>query len=261
MPGRLEAKVVLVTGGSSGIGRAVAARSLTEGAAVVIAARRSDVGERTAAELRAAFDATGTGGGDVRFVVADVTSEEQVAALIDTTVRTFGRLDAAFNNAGDVVAPGPLPEIGADAWHAELAVNLTGVFHCLAHEIPALRASGGGAIVNNASLCGVRGIPGLSAYVAAKHGVVGLTRSAALECAADGVRVNALVTGNVDTPLYRRLLGAAYDVDRADLDAPNPAGRVASPVEIAALVVHLFSDEAAFVTGAALPIDGGATAG
>ena len=107
----------------------------------------------------------------------------------------------------------------------------------------------------------MRGIPGLSAYVAAKHGVVGLTRSAALECAADGVRVNALVTGNVDTPLYRRLLGAADDVDRADLDAPNPAGRVASPAEIAALVVHLFSDEAAFVTGAALAIDGGATAG
>ena len=140
-------------------------------------------------------------------------------------------------------------------------MNLTGVFHCLAHEIPAMRASGGGAIVNNASLGGVRGIPGLSAYVAAKHGVLGLTRSAALECAADGVRINALVTGNVDTPLYRRLLGAAHDVDRADLDAPNPAGRVASPVEIAALVVHLFSDEAAFVTGAALPIDGGATAG
>ena len=154
MPGRLEAKVVLVTGGSTGIGRAVAARSLAEGAAVVIAGRRPDMGERTAAELRAALDTTGTGGGDVRFVVADVTSEEQVSALVDTTVRTFGRLDAAFNNAGDVVAPGPLPEIGADASHAELAVNLTGVFHCLAHEIPALRASGGGAIVNNASLEG-----------------------------------------------------------------------------------------------------------
>jgi NAD(P)-dependent dehydrogenase (short-subunit alcohol dehydrogenase family) len=195
----------------------------------------------------------------VRFVAADVTSEEQVAALVDTTVRTFGRLDAAFNNAGDVTAPGPLPEIGADAWHAELAVNLTGVFHCLAHEIPAMRASGGGAIVNNASLGGVRGIPGLSAYVAAKHGVVGLTRSAALEWAADGVRVNALVTGNVDTPLYRDLLGAPPEGELPG-PAPNPTGRVATPGEVASFAAFLLSDESAFITGAALAIDGGVTA-
>ena len=250
---------MLVTGGSTGIGRAVAGRAAAEGASVVIAGRREDVGERAAAEIRAS-------GSPARFVATDVTSEAQVEALVEATLSAYGRLDGAFNNAGDVIAGGPVPEIGADAWHAELALNLTSVFHCLAYEIPAMRASGGGSIVNNASLGGVRGIPGLSAYVAAKHGVVGLTRSAALECAADGVRVNVLVTGNVDTPLYRRLLGVPGEGDGEggptadELHAPNPMGRVAHPDEVAAFVTFLLSDESAFVTGAALPIDGGATA-
>jgi NAD(P)-dependent dehydrogenase (short-subunit alcohol dehydrogenase family) len=255
MSQRLRDKVVLVTGGSTGIGRAVARRAAAEGAAVVIAGRRLDVGERTAAEIRAT-------GARARFVATDVTDEAQVAGLVEATLSAHGRLDGAFNNAGGVEAMGPVPEIGAAAWRAELDLNLTSVFHCLAHEIPAVRASGsGGSIVNNASIGGVRGIPGLAAYVAAKHGVVGLTASAALECAADGVRINALVTGNVDTPLYRRLLGADGDTDAADLDAPNPMARVASSEEVAAFVVFLLTDEAAFITGAALPIDGGSTAG
>lgn len=193
MAGRMSSKVVLVTGGATGIGAAVARRAIAEGAAVVIAGRRRDVGQKAAADLS-------RDGGPAMFVAADVTVEAEVSALV-----------------------------------------------------------GRGSIVNNASIGGVRGIPGLAAYAAAKHGVVGLTRSAALEGAAEGIRVNALVTGNVDTPLYRRLLGAPPDGELAG-PAPNPTGRVAGPDEIASFVAFLLSDESAFITGAALAVDGGFTA-
>jgi NAD(P)-dependent dehydrogenase (short-subunit alcohol dehydrogenase family) len=208
--GRLASKVVVVTGGSSGIGRAVAERVAAEGAAVVIGARRAEVGREAAAGIRA-------GGGRALFVATDVTVEADVAELARAAVREFGRLDGAFNNAG------------------------------------------GGAIVNNASQAGVVGVPGMAAYVAAKHGVVGLTRAAALECADRGVRVNALVTGNVDTPLFRRLLEAPADGE-LDVDGMNPTGRLARPEEVAAFVAFLLGDESAFITGAALAIDGGFTA-
>lgn len=252
MTQRLASKVVVVVGGSSGIGEAVARRAALEGAAVVVGARRTDIGEALAAGIRDA-------GGRAIFVPADATVETDMARLTRAAVVEFGRLDGAFNNAGGVCAAGPIEGIGATAWRAELELNLTSVFHGLEHQIPAMLASGGGSIVNNASLAGVGGVGGLAAYSAAKHGVVGLTRAAALECAGRGVRVNALVTGNVDTPLYRRLLGAPL-VGDLDLDAPNPTGRVAQAAEIAAFVVFLLSDESAFITGAALAIDGGASA-
>ena len=253
MSGRLELKVVLVTGGGTGIGRAVAGRAAADGAAVVIGGRRKDVGERAAAELRA-------GGGRALFVATDVTVEADVGRLVEAAVAEFGRLDGAFNNAGGVNASGPVPTVPDQAWHADLAQNLTSVFYSLKFQMPAMASTaGGGSIVNNASLGGVRGIGGMSAYVAAKHGVVGLTRSAALDGTGTGVRVNALVTGNVDTPLYRRLLGVPAEGELPG-PAPNPAGRTASPAEIAAFVAFLLSDEAAFITGAALAIDGGASA-
>ena len=252
MTGRLAAKVVVVTGGGTGIGRAVAARAVADGAAVVISGRRRDVGERAAMELREM-------GGRALFVASDVTMEADVARLVEAAVREFGRLDGAFNNAGGVAATGPVHARSGQDWRADLDQNLTSVFYSLKFQIPAIAAAGGGSIVNNASIGGVRGIAGLSAYVAAKHGVVGLTRSAALEGAGRGVRVNVLVTGNADTPLYRRLLGAPAEGDLPG-PAPNPTGRVAGPDEIASFVAFLLSDESAFITGAALAIDGGATA-
>jgi NAD(P)-dependent dehydrogenase (short-subunit alcohol dehydrogenase family) len=194
-----------------------------------------------------------------RSVGIDVTVEAQAAALVETALNDHGRLDGAFNNAGTVEGRGPLAEMDAAVWRADLDQNLTSVFYCLKAQIPAMGA--GGSIVNNASIAGVRGVPGLGSYTAAKHGVVGLTRSAALECAPDGPRVNAIVTGNVDTPLYRELLNAPADRPREELDAPNPSRRVAGPEEIAAFVAFLLSDEAAFITGAALAVDGGFTAG
>jgi NAD(P)-dependent dehydrogenase (short-subunit alcohol dehydrogenase family) len=252
--GRFESKVILVTGGSTGIGLAVARRVASEGGAVVIGARRADIGEDAARDIRAS-------GARVVFVPTDVTSEADVTALVQTATNEFGRLDGAFNNAGGVDAVGPLAEMESAAWDADLALNLTSVFYCLKAEIAAMQASGSrGSIVNNASIASTIGVAGMAPYAASKHGVIGLTRSAALEGAAHGLRVNALVTGNVDTPLYRRMLGFPLDGPRADLDAPNPSGRVADPAEIAAFVAFLLSDESAFITGAALSIDGGSGA-
>jgi NAD(P)-dependent dehydrogenase (short-subunit alcohol dehydrogenase family) len=253
MAGRLAARVFVITGGGTGIGRAVAGRVVAEGGAVVISGRRRDVGEGAAAELR-------RDGGQARFVASDVTVAADAERLAERAVAEFGRLDGAFNNAGGVSATGPVPAIEDTAWRAALDQNLTSVFYSLKAQIPAILATAGrGSIVNNASIGGVRGIPGLAAYVAAKHAVVGLTRTAALDGASQGVRVNALVTGNVDTPLYRRLVGAPAEGELPG-PAPNPTGRVAGPDEIAAFVAFLLSDESRFVTGAALAIDGGSTA-
>ncbi|GIF62521.1 oxidoreductase [Asanoa ishikariensis] len=250
---RFADKVILVTGATSGMGRAVVERVAAEGARVVLAARGKDAGEAFAAELRAA-------GRDVLFVPTDVTVGAEVERLVQRALDTYGRLDGAFNNVGAATALGPITEIDHQAWGAELALNLDSVFFGLKYQIPALQASGGGAIVNNASTTGVTGVAGLAAYGAAKHGVVGLTRSAALDVATSGVRINALVTGGVDTPLLRRNMGANPQEALHLANAMHPVGRIGQPAELAAFAAFLLSDEAPFITGAALAIDGGLTA-
>ncbi|RAY16862.1 short-chain dehydrogenase [Actinomadura craniellae] len=253
MSARFVDKVILITGATSGMGLATAERIAAEGGRVVLAARGKDAGEARAAAIRAA-------GGEATFVPADVTVEAEAADLVRQAVERYGRLDGAFNNVGAATAPGPVTAVDGDAWRAELALNLDSVFYGLKYQIPALQAAGGGSIVNNASNVSVTGMAGLAAYSAAKHGVLGLTRSAALETATTGVRINALVTGGVDTPLLRGNLGPAPDEALRATEAMHPVGRIGRPDEIAAFAAFLLSGEAPFITGAALAIDGGLTA-
>ena len=249
---RFDGKVIAITGGNSGMGRATAQRVASEGAAVVLGARRKDVGDEVVVGIRAA-------GGQAVFVPTDVTVEAGVARLVDTAVREFGRLDAAFNNAGGASTFGPVQDLDEAGWRADLDQNLTSVFLSLKHQVPALLAAGGGSIVNNASNLGVVGMATVSPYVAAKHGLVGLTRAVALELARSGVRVNALVTGGVDTPMFRNSMGASPE-GAAHIAGLHPVNRVARPEEIASFVAYLLSGESSFITGAALAIDGGWTA-
>lgn len=250
----LAAKTVIVTGGTSGMGRAMAFRAAADGAFVVLAGRDEEAGKEIVAVVE-------DNGGSATFVRTDVTVEEDAEALVEHALRARGRVDCVFNNAGAMAPAGLVPEVDTNSWRAGLEVNLTSVFFGLKYQIPALVAGGGGAIVNNASLLGVRGIVGASAYVAAKHGVIGLTRAAALEFAAQGVRVNALVTGPVDTPGLCSTSGDACRAELvADAVAHTPAGRIGEPEEVAAFATFLLGDEAKFITGAALAIDGGMSA-
>jgi NAD(P)-dependent dehydrogenase (short-subunit alcohol dehydrogenase family) len=243
----LAGKVAIVTGASRGIGAATARALAGAGAAVVLAARD----EVALAETAAAIAATG---GRVLPVATDVGDPEAVQRLVAATVEAFGRLDLAFNNAaGGGHRPAPLTEVAVEDFDSALRVNLRGIFLCLKYEIPAMLAGGGGAIVNMSSTAGLRGLPGLAAYTASKHGVIGLTRSVALDYAARGVRVNAVAPG----PILSERLAALTEEQRQPVIRTVPQGRIGLPEEVAATVVWLLSDAAAFTTGATVPIDGG----
>jgi NAD(P)-dependent dehydrogenase (short-subunit alcohol dehydrogenase family) len=245
-------QVALVTGASSGMGLATAQAFAEAGASVVLADINADT-------LRAAIDGLTTAGHTVLGVTCDVSDEEQVAALVAHTVASFGRLDMAFNNAGIMIPPSDAADEPADNFDRVDAINLRGVWACLKHELRQMREQGTGAIVNCSSLGGLVGLPGRASYHAAKHGVIGLTKSAALEYAPRGVRINAVCPGTIDTPMVARMIEKG-ELDTSDAMKNQPIGRLGHAAEIAAAVLWLCSPASSFVIGVALPVDGGYTA-
>lgn len=243
---RFTEKVVFVTGAASGIGRAAALAFAAEGARVAIADRSKATLEDSRAEIEAA-------GGEVLAIRCDVSLPEEVEAAIARTVERFGRLDCAFNNAGVENRATPVHEIELDEWDRILGINLRGTFLCMKYELAQMVRQGGGVVVNTSSGAGIRGVAGGAAYAASKHAIIGLTRSAALDYARKNIRVNAILPGNIETPMMDRFTGG--DVQKAiDLE---PVGRLGKPEEIAEAVLWMCSDLGGFVTGAATVIDGG----
>ncbi|MFC4911288.1 SDR family NAD(P)-dependent oxidoreductase [Actinomadura gamaensis] len=241
-----EGRVALVTGGASGIGLAVAKRLASDGAAVVVADRDQEGALRAVHELESA-------GGKAAAVAMDVTDPASAESAVRFAVETFGRLDLAVNNAGISTPPLPTGETPVDAWRRVIDINLSGVFYSMRAELPVLVENGGGAIVNMASILGTNGFAGAAGYVAAKHGVVGLTKTAALEYADRNVRINAVGPGFIDTPLLKE----ADAEHRALLVALHPAGRLGTAEEVAEVVAFLLSDRASFVQGSYHLVDGG----
>jgi len=240
-------KVAIVTGGSFGIGQATAVAFAARGAKVVIGDWITD--DKTLSMIKA-------GGGEGIFVKCDVSKDVDVAGLINEAVSKYGRLDFAVNNAGIEGLTANTHECTEDNWDKTLGVNLKGVWLCMKHEIPVMLKQSKGAIVNIASIAGLVGFPGLPAYVASKHAVVGLTKTAALEYAKQGIRVNAVCPGVIKTPMVDRTTGKDKAVEKQYEDM-EPVGRMGQPEEVAAAIVWLCSDSASFVTGHAMAVDGG----
>ena len=246
MAGLVTGKVALVTGSGSGIGRASALAFAREGAQVIVSDVSVAGGEET---VRLIQQATG----EAVFVGADVSQPAEVEALIAKTVETYGRLDCAHNNAGIAGRTARVADDTEENWDQILAINLKGVWLCMKYEIPAMLQHGGGAIVNTASDAGLIGLRRAGAYVASKHGVVGLTKTAALEYAKAGIRVNAVCPGPIDTPMLQQASGRVIE----QMAAAQPNGRLGKPEEIAEAAMWLCSGAASFVTGHPMPVDGG----
>ena len=243
---RFIGKVAVVTGAASGIGRATAVAFAAEGARVAILDRTEDALQQTAEAVRAA-------GGEVLTIAGDVSKPEEVGAAISRVVGKFGQLDIAFNNAGVENKAVPMAEIELEEWDRILDINLRGTFVCMKHELAQMIRQGSGVIVNTSSGAGVRGVAGGAAYTASKHAIIGLTKSAALDYAKSNIRVNAILPGNIETPMMDRFTGG--DLQKAiDLE---PVGRLGKPEEIADAVLWMSADLGAFVTGAAISVDGG----
>lgn len=245
--GLVEGKVALVTGAARGIGRATARLFAREGARVVLGDRLEE-GEAVAEAIR-------RGGGEAVFVRADVTREPEVEALVGEAVERFGRLDCAHNNAGITGGMGPVQDLRLEDFERTLRVNLLGVFLCLKHELRVMQRQGAGAVVNTSSGSGLIATPGLAPYCASKHGVLGLTKTAALENARTGVRVNAVLPGSIDTPMLRAAMDSSPGMEKL-IRGSIPSGRLGTPEEVAEAVVWLCSDRASLVSGASLLVDG-----
>ncbi|MEU2135381.1 glucose 1-dehydrogenase [Streptomyces sp. NPDC018352] len=248
----MSAPVVLITGALTGIGRATAFAYARQSANLVVSGRHQDVGEQLAREL-------GDLGAQVEFVPADVRFDADVKNLVDRAVARFGRIDVAFNNAGTEGTPGPVTEVTDETYQATFDTNVKGTLLSLKHEFRIMGEQGGGSIVNVSSVFGLMGYPDATLYVGSKHAVTGITKAAALEGAAHGIRVNAVAPGYTQTAMYERFTG--NDTARDAVSSALPLHRTATPEEIAEAVQYLGSDKASYVTGHVLTVDGGLMAG
>ncbi len=249
---RFEGRVALVTGGGSGIGRVTSVAFAREGAKVAVDDINVEGGEETVRMIKNA-------GGEAIFVKADVSIAAEVEAMVQKTIDTYGRLDCAYNNAGVGEALKRVHKTSEDNWDRVMATNLKGVYLCMKYEIPHMLKQGKGAIVNTSSLAGLKGLTGQAAYVASKHGVVGLTRSAAIEYATLGIRINCICPGVINTPLIAPNMKDRPHVEKTYVDM-EPIGRLGKPEEIASAVLWLCSDEASFAVGSIFSVDGGVVA-
>lgn len=247
-----KGRVALVTGGGSGIGQATALAFSREGTRVVVADVSVEGGQETVHHIKKA-------GGEAIFVKCDVSKAAEVKGMIDRTVEVYGSLDCAFNNAGIDGELKPIVDYREDIWNQVISINLTGVWLCMKYEIPQMLKQGGGVIVNTASVAGLIGTAGLSAYTAAKHGVVGITKTVALEYAKSSIRVNAVCPGAIRTPMVDHLCINNPEMEKFFLEA-HPVGRLGYVDEVAGAVIWLCSDSASFITGHSMAIDGGLTA-